>query len=179
MSGRHNGCPALMTIAAAPFCAMAGFPAFSNLPLPMSGLLSDPWFYAAAIPAVILVGLSKGGFGGAVGFVGVPLMALTIPPVQAAAILLPILCLMDVVSVWTWWGIYDRKMLVDMMPGAVAVPHGWGHQGATGLGVASKTGGANVNLLAADGPASVDRISGMAQLTGILVDVKRATPPTA
>ena len=76
MSGRHNGCPALMTIAAAPFCAMAGFPAFSNLPLPMSGLLSDPWFYAAAIPAVILVGLSKGGFGGAVGFVGVPLMAL-------------------------------------------------------------------------------------------------------
>ncbi|RWX63009.1 sulfite exporter TauE/SafE family protein, partial [Mesorhizobium sp. M2A.F.Ca.ET.039.01.1.1] len=33
----------------------------------MSGLLSDPWFYAAAIPAVILVGLSKGGFGGAVG----------------------------------------------------------------------------------------------------------------
>ena len=51
----------------------------------MSGLLSDPWFYAAAIPAVILVGLSKGGFGGAVGFVGVPLMALTMPPVQAAA----------------------------------------------------------------------------------------------
>ncbi|TGP17348.1 sulfite exporter TauE/SafE family protein, partial [Mesorhizobium sp. M1D.F.Ca.ET.231.01.1.1] len=44
----------------------------------MSGLLSDPWFYAAASPAVILVGLSKGGFGGAVGFVGVPLMALTI-----------------------------------------------------------------------------------------------------
>ena len=92
----------------------------------MSGLLSDPWFYAAAIPAVILVGLSKGGFGGAVGFVGVPLMALTIPPVQAAAILLPILCLMDVVSVWTWWGVYDRRMLVDMMPGAViGIGLGW------------------------------------------------------
>jgi hypothetical protein len=92
----------------------------------MSGLLSDPWFYAAAIPAVILVGLSKGGFGGAVGFVGVPLMALTIPPVQAAAILLPILCLMDIVSVWTWWGVYDRRMLVDMMPGAViGIGLGW------------------------------------------------------
>ncbi|RWC88728.1 MAG: sulfite exporter TauE/SafE family protein, partial [Mesorhizobium sp.] len=72
----------------------------------MSGLLLDPWFYAAAIPAVILVGLSKGGFGGAVGFIGVPLMALAMPPVQAAAILLPILCLMDIVSVWTWWGVY-------------------------------------------------------------------------
>ena len=57
----------------------------------MTGLLADPWFYAAAIPAVILVGLSKGGFGGAVGFVGVPLMALVMSPVQAAAILLPIL----------------------------------------------------------------------------------------
>ncbi|MER8369790.1 sulfite exporter TauE/SafE family protein [Mesorhizobium sp. M1348] len=92
----------------------------------MSGLLVDPWFYAAAIPAVILVGLSKGGFGGAVGFVGVPLMALTMPPVQAAAILLPILCLMDIVSVWTWWGIFDRKMLADMMPGAViGIALGW------------------------------------------------------
>ncbi|TIN18318.1 MAG: sulfite exporter TauE/SafE family protein, partial [Mesorhizobium sp.] len=92
----------------------------------MSGLLLDPWFYAAALPAVILVGLSKGGFGGAVGFVGVPLMALTMPPVQAAAILLPILCLMDIVSVWAWWGVYDRKMLVDMMPGAViGIGLGW------------------------------------------------------
>jgi len=92
----------------------------------MTGLLADPWFYAAAIPAVILVGLSKGGFGGAVGFVGVPLMALAIPPVQAAAILLPILCLMDIVSVWTWWGVYDRRMLVDMMPGAVVgIGLGW------------------------------------------------------
>jgi uncharacterized membrane protein YfcA len=92
----------------------------------MSGLLLDPWFYAAAIPAVILVGLSKGGFGGAVGFIGVPLMALTMPPVQAAAILLPILCLMDIVSVWTWWGVYDRRMLVDMMPGAViGIGLGW------------------------------------------------------
>lgn len=92
----------------------------------MLDLLSDPWFYAAALPAVILVGLSKGGFGGAVGFVGVPLMTLVMPPVQAAAILLPILCLMDIVSVWTWRGIYDRRTLVDMMPGAVlGIGLGW------------------------------------------------------
>ena len=86
----------------------------------MHNLLTDPWFYAAALPAVILVGLSKGGFGGAVGFVGVPLMALVMSPVQAAAILLPILCLMDIVSLWTWRGVYDGKVLRSMMPGAHA-----------------------------------------------------------
>ena len=47
------------------------------------------------------------------GFVGVPLMALAMPPVQAAAILLPILCLMDIVSLWTWRGVYDRSIAED------------------------------------------------------------------
>ncbi len=92
----------------------------------MTGLLADPWFYAAAIPAVILVGLSKGGFGGAVGFVGVPLMALVMPPVQAAAILLPILVLSDMVSLWTWRGVYDRSVLRTMLPGAmIGIAIGW------------------------------------------------------
>ena len=92
----------------------------------MTGLLADPWFYAAAIPAVILVGLSKGGFGGAVGFVGVPLMALVMPPVQAAAILLPILVLSDIVSLWTWRGVYDRSILRSMLPGAmIGIAIGW------------------------------------------------------
>jgi uncharacterized protein len=94
--------------------------------LSMNALLTDPWFYAAAIPAVILVGLSKGGFGGAVGFVGVPLMALVMPPVQAAAILLPILVLMDMVSLWTWRGVFDRLTLTTMLPGALAgIGLGW------------------------------------------------------
>ena len=38
------------------------------------------------------------------------------------------------------------KLLPDLMPGTVALPHGWGHQAATGLSVASKTRGVNVNL---------------------------------
>jgi len=92
----------------------------------MTGLLADPWFYAASIPAVILVGLSKGGFGGAAGFVGVPLMALAMSPVQAAAILLPILVLMDIVSMWTWRGVYDRGILTTMLPGAmIGIGIGW------------------------------------------------------
>lgn len=92
----------------------------------MNVLLHEPMFYAVAVPAVLLVGLSKGGFGGAIGFVGVPLMALVMSPVQAAAILLPILVLMDVAALWTWRGVYERSILVQMLPGAlVGVGAGW------------------------------------------------------
>jgi uncharacterized membrane protein YfcA len=92
----------------------------------MTELLSDPWFYAAAVPAVLLVGLSKGGLGGGVGVIGVPMMALAISPIQAAAILLPIMVLMDLVSLWTWRGFYDVPILKTTMPGAmVGIGIGW------------------------------------------------------
>jgi len=71
------------------------------------------------------------------------------------------------------------RRLDDLMPGTVALPHGWGHQHATGLRVASRTAGVNVNLLAADGPESLERLSGMAHLTGIIVDVRPAAGPRA
>jgi anaerobic selenocysteine-containing dehydrogenase len=66
------------------------------------------------------------------------------------------------------------KMLPELMRGTVALPHGWGHQAATGLNVANKTRGVNVNLLSPDGPDRIERVSGMAHLTGFLVDVKPA-----
>jgi formate dehydrogenase len=69
------------------------------------------------------------------------------------------------------------KLLHDLMPGTVALPHGWGHQHATGLSVASKTKGVNVNLLAADGAGQLERVSGMAHLTGIEVEVRPAAGP--
>jgi anaerobic selenocysteine-containing dehydrogenase len=59
----------------------------------------------------------------------------------------------------------------EMMVGAVALPHGWGHQAADGLSVASQTTGVNVNLLAADGPEQLEYFSGMAKLNGIWVEV--------
>ncbi|MFA9471487.1 MAG: molybdopterin-dependent oxidoreductase [Deltaproteobacteria bacterium] len=59
----------------------------------------------------------------------------------------------------------------EMMVGAVALPHGWGHQAADGLSVASQTTGANANLLAADGPDALEYFSGMAKLNGIWVEV--------
>ena len=66
------------------------------------------------------------------------------------------------------------SLLPDLQPGTCALPHGWGHQAAPGLSVASKTSGVNANLLAADGPDGLEPLSGMAQLTGILVEVRPA-----
>ena len=83
----------------------------------LAAVLTDPYFYLAAIPAVILLGLAKGGFAG-IGILGVPLMALVISPVQAAAILLPILLVQDVVSVWVFRRERDDRLLWQMLPGA-------------------------------------------------------------
>ena len=82
-------------------------------------MLDQPSFYLAAVPAVVLLGLSKGGFAG-LGVLGMPLMALTIPPVQAAAITLPILMVQDAFSVWVYRRSWDRTNLRILLPGAVA-----------------------------------------------------------
>ena len=82
-------------------------------------MLSDPWFFAVAIPAVILFGISKSGFGGAFGAISVPIMALAISPVQAAAILLPILCLMDLLGLWAYRGKWVRSELRILLPAAL------------------------------------------------------------
>lgn len=88
--------------------------------------VTDPLFYVAAIPAVIFVGLSKGGLGGAMALIGVPLMALVISPVKAAAIMLPILIVMDIVGLWTWRGSYDPRTLKIMLPaGILGIAIGW------------------------------------------------------
>jgi uncharacterized membrane protein YfcA len=83
-------------------------------------------FYLIAIPAVILVGLSKGGLGGALALIGVPLMSLVIPPVQAAAIFLPILIVMDLVALWAWRHHNHRETLIKLLPGAmIGLSIGW------------------------------------------------------
>lgn len=81
-------------------------------------MITDPLFYLAAIPAVLIVGISKGGFGGGLGLIAVPLMALAVPPTQAAAIMLPILCVMDLFALWGFRKTYDRKNLSVLLPAA-------------------------------------------------------------
>lgn len=86
----------------------------------------DPWFYVAAIPAVILVGLSKGGFGGTLAMLAVPILTLAISPIQAAGIMLPILVLMDIVALFAYRGRADWKCLSIMLPAAVVgIMVGW------------------------------------------------------
>lgn len=82
-------------------------------------MITDPWFYVVAIPAVFLFGISKGGFGGGLGAAAVPLMALAISPVQAAAILLPILCVMDIVAVWKFRGKWVWPELLILVPASL------------------------------------------------------------
>jgi uncharacterized membrane protein YfcA len=64
-----------------------------------------------------LLGFSKGGLAG-VGSLALPLMALVIDPVQAAAILLPILIAQDIVGVWSFRRHLDWYVLGWTLPGA-------------------------------------------------------------
>ncbi len=81
-------------------------------------MLSDPTTLAVACFAVIILGLSKGGFSG-IGAMATPMFALVVSPVQAAAIMLPILILQDVVSVWAFRRSWNPWIVAWMMPGAV------------------------------------------------------------
>lgn len=86
---------------------------------------TDVAFYLAAIPAVILIGLAKGGFAG-LGALGMPIMALGVAPVRGAAILLPILIVQDAIGVTAFRKTWDRKILLIMLPGAIlGVGLGW------------------------------------------------------
>lgn len=89
-------------------------------------MIEDPWFYLAAIPAVLIIGISKGGFAGGFGILGVPMMALVISPLQAAAILLPILLVMDVVGLWAYRRQFDLPNLKILVPAAaIGITIGW------------------------------------------------------
>jgi hypothetical protein len=88
-------------------------------------MIADPWFYAAAIPAMLILGLSKGGFT-TMGMLSVPIMALVISPVQAAGIVLPILVLSDIVALISYRNVFDSRTLKIVLPAAViGIAIGW------------------------------------------------------
>jgi uncharacterized membrane protein YfcA len=81
-------------------------------------IITEPLFYALAIPAVILLGLAKGGFAG-LGIASTPMLALYLPPLEAAALVLPILITQDLISAYVYRHDWDAKNLKVMLPGAV------------------------------------------------------------
>ena len=76
-------------------------------------------FYIIAVPAVLVTGISKGGFGSGLGVLAVPAMALVVSPVQAAGVMLPILCVMDAVGIWNYRRSWDLPNMKIMVPAAV------------------------------------------------------------
>jgi len=79
-----------------------------------------PAFYPVALVAILVTGIAKGGFGTGSGGLAVPLMSMFIAPPEAAGIMLPILCAMDVFGFHAYRGRWSRAHLRVLLPGALA-----------------------------------------------------------
>lgn len=79
-------------------------------------IITDPYFYAVTIPAVLLLGVSKSGFGTGFGSLAVPMMALAVTVPQAAAILMPVLLVMDILGMAAFRKDFDLKLLKFLIP---------------------------------------------------------------
>ena len=78
---------------------------------------TDTLFWIVAIPAILIVSFSKGGFAGGGAIAGVPIMSIAIDPVTAAGIILPLLILIDGISVWAYRGRWHWPTFLTMAPG--------------------------------------------------------------
>jgi uncharacterized membrane protein YfcA len=86
----------------------------------------DYAFWAVAILAVFIVGLSKSGLVGSMGMVAVPMLALVMPARDATGMMLPVLLSMDAIAIWIYRRDANWHVLRIMLPGAlVGTILGW------------------------------------------------------
>ncbi len=83
-------------------------------------LITDPRFYAAAVPAALLVGVSKSGFVSGIGALAVPTLALVVSVPQAAMIALPLLIAADITGLQRLWRERDADLLRILLPAGLA-----------------------------------------------------------
>ena len=79
----------------------------------------SPLFYLSALLVILLTGMDKGGFARGMGTMAVPVLALMIDPRVAAAIMLPILCCMDLVTLRAFRGQWDLSLIRVLVPAAI------------------------------------------------------------
>lgn len=83
----------------------------------------DPVFFAATVPAVLFAGISKAGFGSGAAFAALAILALILDPAVALGLMLPLLMLIDVVTLRPYWRGWDwpnaRLLILGALPGVV------------------------------------------------------------
>jgi uncharacterized membrane protein YfcA len=80
---------------------------------------NPPLFYVVTGFVAFLVGVAKGGLGGTLGALAVPIMTLVMPADRVIGLVLPILMFADVFAVGLHWGRWDRRLIILLIPGAV------------------------------------------------------------
>jgi len=85
----------------------------------ISLLSTNPLFWGLAIVGVLLTGISKSGFAGGAGVIAVPLLSLLIPVPVAAALMLPLLIVMDAKSLHYYWRSVRWQELKTIAPAAL------------------------------------------------------------
>jgi hypothetical protein len=84
-------------------------------------MIFDITFFALAVPAVLLAGVSKGGFGSGAAFAATPILALVIDPALSVGLMLPLLMLIDVATLRPYWKRWSwphaRRLIVGSLPG--------------------------------------------------------------
>ncbi|MCU4651229.1 sulfite exporter TauE/SafE family protein [Roseibacterium sp. SDUM158016] len=79
----------------------------------------EGWVFVLAAAGAFLAGVSKGGFGGSLGFASSAILAVVVDPGIALALMLPVLMAIDLAAVRTYWGRWHAPSARAILTGAV------------------------------------------------------------